>query len=156
MRVGVLAVGRLRASSERSLVEDYLSRAAKAGRGMGLTGFDVTEIDDRKGSGRDGEAALLLKALPESAALVALDERGRTLDSPGFAGEVAGLRDRGAGGLFFAIGGADGHGAALLERADLLLSFGAMVWPHMLARVMLTEQIYRATQILAGTPYHRV
>ena len=88
--------------------------------------------------------------------LVALDERGRTLSSPQLAETMARFRDDGRRTLAFAIGGADGHGRALLDRADLKLSFGPMVWPHMLARAMLSEQLFRATSILAGTPYHRV
>jgi 23S rRNA (pseudouridine1915-N3)-methyltransferase len=101
------------------------------------------------------EADLLLAAAPEGP-LIALDERGALLDSPDLAKRLATFRDDGARDLSFAIGGADGHGAALRARAALTLSFGPMVWPHMLARAMLAEQLYRAATILAGGPYHRV
>ncbi|TMV53266.1 23S rRNA (pseudouridine(1915)-N(3))-methyltransferase RlmH, partial [Thioclava sp. BHET1] len=84
-----------------------------------------------------------------------LDERGKLLSSPDFADQMARWRDSGRQELAFVIGGADGIAPELRARADFSLSFGKMVWPHMLARVMLTEQIYRAATILAGSPYHR-
>jgi 23S rRNA (pseudouridine1915-N3)-methyltransferase len=86
---------------------------------------------------------------------VALDERGKALPSEAFAAKIGDWRDRGAGDLAFLIGGADGHGDAVRARADFLLAFGPMTWPHMLVRGMLAEQLYRAQQILAGHPYHR-
>ena len=102
---------------------------------------------------REGE--LLLAAVPAGAMLVALDRRGKALDSQGFADRLARWRDNSVSDVAFLIGGADGHAEALLHKADLLLSFGAMTWPHLLARAMLAEQIYRAQQVLAGHPYHR-
>jgi 23S rRNA (pseudouridine1915-N3)-methyltransferase len=84
-----------------------------------------------------------------------LDERGQTLTSPDFAEAIARHRDDGRGDLAIAIGGADGLDPAFRAQADRAISFGSMVWPHMLARVMLAEQLYRATAILLGTPYHR-
>ena len=101
------------------------------------------------------EAELILAAVPAGARLVALDERGAPWTSRQFAGRLAGWRDAGAGVLAFAIGGADGLGPAAIERADAILSLGAMTWPHLLARSLLLEQLYRAQQILAGHPYHR-
>jgi len=77
------------------------------------------------------------------------------MDSPAFAQVLAARRDQGCGDIAFVIGGADGIDAGLVAEADLVLSFGAMVWPHMLARVMLAEQLYRAASILARSPYHR-
>lgn len=102
---------------------------------------------------REGE--LLRAACPSGATLVALDRRGRTLDSASFAARLGRWRDDGVADLVFLIGGADGHTEALLKDCTLTLSFGAMTWPHLLARAMLAEQIYRAQQILAGHPYHR-
>lgn len=101
------------------------------------------------------EAGLILAALPAGALLVALDERGAAWTSRDFADRLAAWRDGGAAALAFAIGGADGLGAAVIERADAVMSLGAMTWPHLLARCMLLEQLYRAQQILAGHPYHR-
>ncbi len=102
------------------------------------------------------EGALLRKAIPTGARLCCMDERGKVMTSPQFADWMAGVRDDGAGDLAFVIGGADGIDPELRAEADLSLSFGQMVWPHMLARAMLTEQLYRAASILAGSPYHRV
>jgi len=154
LRLSVLAVGRLRAGPEAALIGDYLARFDAAARPLGLGPARVVEVEDKRRRGPEAEAALLLAAAPEGP-LIALDERGATLDSPGFAARLARWRDEGARDLSIAIGGADGHGAALRARADLMLSFGAMVWPHMLARVMLAEQLYRAATILGGGPYHR-
>ena len=156
MRIHICAVGRLRAGPEAALIGDYLTRFDRTGRALGLGPATVTEVEDRKGGGMAAEAALLSNAVPKGAALCALDERGRTFTSPQFADKIAGWRDAGRGDLAFVIGGADGIDPALRGEADLLLSFGQMVWPHMLARVMLAEQLYRAATILAGGPYHRV
>jgi 23S rRNA (pseudouridine1915-N3)-methyltransferase len=155
LRLTIRAVGRLRGGAERALIDDYLARAGKAGRALGLGPFDEIEVEDRKGGGPAAEARLLTRKLPPDAARVALDERGRTLSSPAFAEWIAGCRDAGRAETVFFIGGADGLDPDLREGADLILSFGQMVWPHALARVLLAEQLYRATQILAGTPYHR-
>lgn len=155
MDVTIAAVGRLRTGPEKTLIDDYLTRAAKAGRSMGLSGFSVSEVDDRKGGGMAGEAPLLRKAAG-SGVLVCLDERGVVEGSPAFASRLARWRDQGRGQVSFVIGGADGIDPSLRAEADHLLSFGAMVWPHMLVRVMLSEQLYRAVSILAGSPYHRV
>ncbi|RBI77507.1 23S rRNA (pseudouridine(1915)-N(3))-methyltransferase RlmH [Roseovarius sp. TE539] len=155
MRVHVCAVGRLRAGPERMLVEDYLSRFDRTGRGLGLGPTKLHEVEDRKGGGATGEAVLLTRAVPKGAVLLALDERGKTVTSPEFAALMARWRDAGRGDAAFVIGGADGLDPALLDRADTTLSFGPMVWPHMLARVMLSEQLYRAAAILAASPYHR-
>jgi len=104
---------------------------------------------------KEREARLILDALPEGARLVALDERGAAWTSRAFADRLAAWRDGGTGTLAFAIGGAEGLGTPVIERADAVLSLGPMTWPHLLARSMLLEQLYRAQQILAGHPYHR-
>lgn len=155
MKLSICAVGRLRAGPERSLVDDYLTRATRTGRSLGLGPATVVEVDERKGGGMSGEAALLRRALPTDGRVVALDERGPQLSSPAFAARLAAWRDAGTGHAAFVIGGADGLAPDLRDAADLVLGFGPMVWPHMLVRVMLAEQLYRATAILAGTPYHR-
>ena len=101
------------------------------------------------------EAELVLAAVPAETRLVALDQRGKEWASLDLADRLRGWRDGGAGALAFAIGGAEGLGASVVDRADAVLSLGAMTWPHLLARCMLLEQLYRAQQILAGHPYHR-
>jgi 23S rRNA (pseudouridine1915-N3)-methyltransferase len=112
-------------------------------------------VEDRKGGGMAAEAVLLGKALPAGAAVIALDERGKVRTSPDFAADLAKYRDDGQQDVAFIIGGADGIDPALRAKCDASLSFGKMVWPHMLVRVMLAEQLYRAASILAGSPYHR-
>jgi 23S rRNA (pseudouridine1915-N3)-methyltransferase len=155
MRVTICAVGRLRKGPEKELIDDYLARFDRTGRALGLGPATLREVEDRKGGGMAAEAALLGKAIPAGAALCCLDERGRAMTSPDFSGQLGRWRDEGRSDLALVIGGADGIDPSLRARADLALSFGPMVWPHMLARVMLAEQLYRAAAILAGTPYHR-
>jgi 23S rRNA (pseudouridine1915-N3)-methyltransferase len=155
VRLHLCAVGRLRAGPERDLIDDYLSRCDRTGRPLGLGPVAEHEVEDKRGGGMAAEAELLGRAVPAGAVLVVLDERGKTLSSPDFAARLATWRDAGRQDAAFVIGGADGIDPALRARADLAVSFGQMVWPHMLVRVMLAEQLYRATTILAGSPYHR-
>ncbi len=154
MRVTILAVGRLRGGPERELTGDFLQRFDRTGRPLGLGPAAVVEVEAKPGAGKAGEGALLLGRLPKDAWLCALDERGEAMTSPDFARLLDRwkLERREA---VFAIGGADGLDRQVMDRADLLLSFGRMVWPHMLARAMLAEQLYRAATILGGGPYHR-
>lgn len=150
MEILIVAVGKARKGPEQSLVERYRER----------TRWKVTikEVSDQQhGSfeqrlAREGEA--VLKAVPDGAFLFALDSRGEQLKSADFAKKIEILADRGQATIAFVIGGADGHDKAVTERADYLLSLGKMTWPHMLARAMLTEQIYRAWTIAARHPYH--
>lgn len=156
MRLRIAAVGRMPARlPEAALLADYLARFAQTGRALGLGPASVAEVEDRRGGGSAAEAALLARQIPDGAAVIALDERGRTLSSPEFAHALAHLRDAGRPETVCLIGGADGLDPSLPARADLVLSLGPMVWPHMLARVMLAEQLYRAATILGGGPYHR-
>ena len=156
MHVTLCVVGRLRAGPERDLIDDYLTRFDRTGRALGLGPIDVREVEDRKGGGMTAEAVLLEKALPAGAAVIALDERGKIKTSPDFSQDLAKWRDDGRSDLAFIIGGAAGIDPALRAKCDASLSFGKMVWPHMLVRVMLAEQLYRAASILSGAPYHRV
>ncbi len=155
MKITIAAVGRMKPGPERLLLDDYLKRAGQAGRALVLGPFTVTEIDERRARDRATRSARLIEAIPPGATAIALDERGKTLSSPAFARMLTNLRDQGTGATVFLIGDADGHNDALRARADRLISFGPMVWPHMLARVMLAEQLYRAVSILSGSPYHR-
>ena len=150
MKLTIAAIGRAGRGPEHDLYHHYAARIR-----WPLT---LRELEEKKKLPaaelmvREGE--LLLGAAPKGAALVALDRRGKVMDSEAFAKSLQRWRDN-ATDVAFLIGGADGHGATLLKRADLSLSFGAMTWPHLLARAMLTEQLYRAQQMLAGHPYHR-
>jgi 23S rRNA (pseudouridine1915-N3)-methyltransferase len=156
MRLAVAAVGRLRGGPEAAIIDDYAARIRGLGRGLGVSAFDLREIEAPKGlSGekrQEKESALLIEATP-GARRIALDERGDNLTSEEFARRLAQLRDAGAAEVACLIGGADGHHPSL--KADVRIAFGRATFPHMLVRVMLVEQIYRALTILSGHPYHR-
>jgi 23S rRNA (pseudouridine1915-N3)-methyltransferase len=119
----------------------------------------LVELEERRrlpaGQLKIREAELILAALPQGARLVALDQRGEAWSSREFADRLAAWRDGGPATIAFAIGGAEGLGPAVTEQADAVMSLGRLTWPHLLARIMLLEQLYRAQQILAGHPYHR-
>lgn len=149
------AVGRLRSGPERDLIADYTQRFDRTGRALSLGPLTEHEVEDKKNAGMAAEAELLARAVPQGAVLVTLDERGKLLTSPEFATQLARWRDAGRQDVAFVIGGADGIDPSLRARADFSISFGQMVWPHMLVRVMLAEQLYRAANILSGGPYHR-
>lgn len=155
MRVHICSVGRLRAGPERTLVDDYLTRFDRTGRALGLGPASQAEVEDKKRGGIGAEAVLLERATPDGALICVLDEHGKTLSSPKFAEHLQGWRDAGQRDIAFIIGGADGIAPNLQNKADFNLSFGTMVWPHLLVRVMLAEQLYRAVSILSGSPYHR-
>lgn len=156
MKLQICAVGRLRASPELDLINDYLGRLAKSGRALGLGPAIITEVEDKKHGGMGAEADLLRRAITKGAPVCTLDERGKMMTSPKFATLLADWRDQGQQSVAFIIGGANGIDPGLRLQADASISFGKMVWPHMLVRVMLAEQLYRAASILAGAPYHRV
>jgi len=147
----IAAIGRAARGPERDLYEHYAARIR-----WPLT---LRELEEKRKLPPAQlilrESELLLDAVPAKATLVALDRRGKVLDSEAFAGRLESWRDNSMSDIAFLIGGADGHPESLLEKAALVLSFGAMTWPHLLARAMLAEQLYRAQQLLAGHPYHR-
>ena len=159
MRVVVAAVGRLKAGPDRALAERYRDRVTKVGRTLGVRDLEIIEV--RESRAREGErrvteeAIALASVVPDRAVMVLLDSRGENFSSDSFAARLRGWRDGGQETVCFIIGGADGVGAALRGRADLVLAFGAATWPHQLVRIMLMEQIYRAITILSGHPYHR-
>jgi 23S rRNA (pseudouridine1915-N3)-methyltransferase len=159
MRLTVAAVGRLKAGPERELAGRYLERAGKLGRGIGLHPIEIVEIDEsraRRPEERIAQEGAALTALMNGDHLcVALDARGQSLTSEGFAGRLARWRDAGRGAAYFLIGGADGLTRNLTRPPDLTLALGSATWPHQLVRIMLLEQLYRAATILTGHPYHR-
>ena len=156
MKLHLCAVGRIRSGPERALVDDYITRFDRTGRALSLGPLVEHEVEDKRGGGMEAEADLLARAVPGGALLAVLDERGRVMSSPEFADQLAKWRDGGRQDVAFVIGGADGIAPSLRDKADFSLSFGRMVWPHMMVRVMLAEQLYRAASILSGAPYHRV
>ena len=158
MRIGVHAVGRMKAGPERELAARYFDRFAKAGPAIGLEWVGVTEVAESRAQSailRKQEEGRALAAALQGSALILLDESGKSMGSEAFAARIGDMRDTGARSVVFAIGGADGHDPELRKNAALVLSFGVMTWPHQIVRVMLAEQLYRATTILSGHPYHR-
>jgi 23S rRNA (pseudouridine1915-N3)-methyltransferase len=159
MRIAVHAVGRMKSGPDKELAERYFDRFSRTGPALGLEFSGVMEIAESRaqtaGERRREEAQRLQAQLDAGISLILLDERGKSLSSAEFAGKIGSMRDEGRRGLVIAIGGADGHEASLREQAALVLSFGAMTWPHQLVRIMLAEQLYRAATILSGHPYHR-
>lgn len=156
MRIVICAVGRARTGPLRALYEDYAGRIDGT-RLFGRT--ELREVEERRSLPaaelKAREAELLLQSIPKGATVVALDGRGQGLSSEAFAGRLARWRDSGVADLAFVIGGADGLEKTAIDKAALVLSLGAMTWPHLLVRAMLAEQIYRAATILQGHPYHR-
>ena len=138
MLLHIVARGKIGRSPEAELVERYLTRTAWPTR--------LTELPDRGGK---------LPDLPANSVSIALDERGKSLTSLDLARRLEAWRDDGKREARFLIGAADGHDEEQRRDADLLLSFGAATWPHLLVRAMLAEQLFRATSILANHPYHR-
>ena len=159
MRLVVAAVGRLKESPERELVERYRKRAEQLGRRIGIRGVEIIEIRESRAQETAKrmieESIALANVIPDKAVTVVLDERGENLDSSSFAARLSRWRDDGRQDAIFVIGGDDGLMPTLREKATLTLALGAVTWPHQLLRVMLCEQIYRAVSILSGHPYHR-
>ena len=155
MKLRIVAVGRAKSGPEKTLLETYAKRLTWP--------LSVEEVEEKRPLTGEAlktrEAELLLAAVDGRKAtqrvVIALDEHGKSMGSRDFAKRIGQLKDQGVGEIVFLIGGADGHGKAVLDRADLKLSLGALTWPHMLVRALLAEQLYRAQQILAGHPYHR-
>ena len=160
MRLTIAAIGRMKAGPERELAARYLDRLAKSGAPLGLDYAGLVEQPESRGGSvaerKRDEAVRLTAALPEKTGLVVLDETGKILSSEAFADDLARLRDEGLRDLALLIGGPDGIDPDLRGQARLVLSLGRMTWPHQIARILLAEQLYRATTILSGHPYHRV
>lgn len=152
MDILIAAVGRWKSDPARALYEDYAARSAWP--------IVLREVEEKRklpeAALKEREAELLLATVPRrDCRVVVLDGGGRGLTSPALAAQVGRWRDAGTATVAFLIGGAAGHGAAAIARADLLLSLGPPTWPHLLVRGLVAEQLYRAQQILAGHPYHR-
>ena len=151
MKSLIIAVGRWKSGPEKELFEHFAKRSTPP--------LEVREIEVRKKLPQDvlkrKEAELLLAAVPVGAHIVALDINGKALPSFTLAVRIGEWRDTGIRQIAWLIGGANGHGDSVLEKADFILSFGSQTWPHLLVRAMLAEQLFRAQSILAGHPYHR-
>lgn len=150
MQIHIVAVGRWRECPERALFQEYVKRLHWE--------CSLKEVEVKQAFTKDKlkakEAELLLAAVPKGAVIIALDERGKEYTSPQFATLMQGLESD-ARAVAFLIGGADGHGDVVFAAAAHRMRLGAMTWPHMMVRALLSEQIYRAQTILSGHPYHR-
>ncbi len=148
MKIDVLAIGKCRDQPIKELISEYQKRMQWH--------VGIKELDPGKHANTAQQEALIQKNLhKDTQVLIALDERGKAFSSEEFASKIGNWRDMGQSRLSFCIGGADGFSGDFRKNADFLLSFGKQTWPHMLVRVMILEQLYRAQQILAGHPYHR-
>lgn len=143
LSIDLIAVGKLKNDPLADVFEDYKKRL--------LWKFSLIELD---GKTQAEQLSKIEAELKPKAALAVLDECGKSLSSRDFAAKIDAWQVS-HGRVQFVIGGADGLSDAVRKKATMLMSFGAQTWPHMMARVMLMEQIYRAQQILAGHPYHR-
>ena len=159
MRIIVAAVGRLKKGPETELSDRYAKRASQTGRALGLKPVEVVEIRESRaddpGKRMLEESIALANIIPQGSAVVLLDVLGENFDSAGLAAQLSSWRANDLPAAVFIIGGADGLAPSLRDKAHLRVSFGAATWPHQLVRVMLLEQLYRATTILTGHPYHR-
>lgn len=159
MRLNLIAIGKLKAGPVRELFDRYWGRLAQSGRGLGLTAAKCIALPESRAASaaerKADEAVRLLKAAGPDGFLIALDETGKSLTSAAFAQLIAKHRDAGCSTLALVIGGPDGLDDSVRARAKLVLNLGTLTLPHGLARIVIAEQLYRATTILAGHPYHR-
>lgn len=144
MKTTLIAVGKMKDRAQRALYDDYAKRLVPPPA--------LIEIPQANGL---AEAQAIAKHIEPQAFLVVLDERGQAISSMAFSEGLQAAMNNGKSHLQVVIGGAEGLTDDIRARANLLLAFGKMTWPHMLVRIMVLEQIYRARQILAGHPYHR-
>jgi 23S rRNA (pseudouridine1915-N3)-methyltransferase len=158
MKVSILAVGRLKSGAEQTQFNRYFDLFNAAARNLRLPPIALIEINEGRGESaaerKEAEARELLAKLAPGSRLVALDEHGQLLTSQEFTAMISRLRDE-ALDVAFALGGPDGHGETLRKAAHFQISLGRMTLPHGLARIVLTEQLYRALTIMQGHPYHR-
>jgi len=159
MKLFIGCVGRLKNGPEKILFNGYFDRCRKAGPKIGLGPLQLIEIVEAKNSQRPQrlrlEAAGLAKMPIQNSPRIVLDEQGRHLSSTEFSDQLKNWRDAGVRQASFLIGGPDGLDRSIIDNADLVLSLGPMTWPHMIARILLAEQLYRSISLLSGHPYHR-
>lgn len=155
MKIILRAGGVIRKGPERELIDDYMRRASGLVSVCGFHSVTEQQIDLRKLKTRAAETEALLGNRSAGSHLVILDERGKTLTSRQISRRIDTLRQDSISELAIVIGGADGFEPANIPPGTEKWAFGPQTWPHKMVRVMLSEQIYRALSILAGTPYHR-
>ena len=147
MRLSITAIGKMRGSVFEAGFALYQTRLQPP--------LILREIDDKKALTKDEQGKLILAALPAHAIIVALDEHGTAWSSLDFAQKITDYGNAGASEIAFVIGGADGLSQSVRDRAHAVFSLGRITLPHLLARLVLIEQIYRAQTIRQNHPYHR-
>lgn len=152
MRITIAAVGKMKDSPERNIMQRYFKQTPWQ---IALKEVDVKKTLESTAR-KKAEATLLFDACTGCHALIALDERGKALGSEQLASAFSAFQNNGQSHIGILIGGQDGLDESVREKASLVLSFGALTWPHMLVRSMLAEQLYRVHTLLTGHPYHRV
>ena len=159
MRILVLAVGKMKQGPERELISRYEQRFNSLARSLNFSNIKLVELTESRASSaaarKKDEAERILNVLPEKTTLITLDERGKSIPSEKLAQKISEFRDNGKENLAIVIGGADGLDPDLRARAQMVINFGEMTWPHQLVRILLFEQLYRTATILSNHPYHR-
>lgn len=149
-KIDVIVVGKVKKGSWYDLIDDYVTRTKWA--------LNVIEVESKFTDAKAQQAhehRLILEKLDEDSFIIVMDERGDGLRSLDFAQTIQKIQSTGVDKITFLIGGAEGFTDEIRNKANMMLSFGQQTWPHVMVRVMLLEQIYRAQQIIAGHPYHR-
>ena len=155
MQISIIAVGKIGNSIEAELVNRYVNRFNNLCKLMGLNLLQIIEVDDKKYKTKTQQAKKILGFIKEKSNVVIFDSKGKSVSSEYFTKYLINRRDTGVKKQVFVIGGAFGLCSSLNKEADDIFSLGKMIWPHILARVMITEQIYRSASIILGNPYHK-
>ena len=152
MRITIIALGKAGRGPEQQMIDDYLRRLPWDAT---VKEFEIKKPAQTADLRKEQEAEKILSAIPTGASIIVLDEGGKHLKSRQLAEKIDNWQVMGSSNLAIIIGGADGLSDTIIKKADLLLAFGSLTWPHMLVRAMLCEQIYRVWSILHSHPYHR-
>lgn len=159
MQISICAIGKMKSGPETELVERYLDRARKLGKSLGISDIALHQYSESQArqtaARKTDEAELLLRKIDEQDFVILLDEKGKSLSSRDFAQTFAQEKDSGRKSMAFMIGGPDGSDDAIFKRANRVINLSKLTWPHQIVRLLLAEQIYRATTILLNHPYHR-
>ena len=155
MQISIIAVGKIGNSSESELVNRYSNRFNKINKLIGLNLLQIIEVDEKKYRTRTQQVEKILNIVKAGSNVVIFDQKGKSVSSEYFTKYLINQRDRGVKKQVFIIGGAFGFCSSIYKEADDIFSLGEMIWPHALARVMITEQIYRSASIILGNPYHK-
>lgn len=152
MRITIIAIGKIGKSAAADMVADFVRRTPWD---ITIKEFEIKKPAQSSTLRKAQEAEKICSAIPENAAVIALDEGGKNFSSRQFAEKIDGFQTAGFSQIAFIIGGADGLDDTIKQKADITIAFGTLTWPHMMVRILLAEQIYRVWSILNNHPYHR-